>query len=214
MSQYFDREPEVESAPFTYAFDFEGRRFEMTSDRGVFSSRHLDQGSQLLLQTAVAELRAEGPRGGRLLDVGCGIGVLGLVLKRVFPAFELTAIDVNARALELTRRNLRDNGVAYAEVLQSDGWEALGEQRFDLIVMNPPIRAGKRTVYRLFAEASRGLAAGGRCYIVIGRKQGSESAARELARHFGAVTRSARRKGFDVYRCEADAGQPDAQVLE
>ena len=103
MSHYFDQQPEVESDVRSFYFDMEGRTFDFLTDRGVFSKDGLDVGSELLLRTAIADMREDEP-GERLLDLGCGYGVLGLVLKRVFPRFDLTMVDINERALDLSRQ--------------------------------------------------------------------------------------------------------------
>ncbi len=202
MTHYFDPEPATPSEPRHYDLTFDGRRFRFHSDRGVFSHRRLDDGSRLLLEAVTADLRADGLHEGELLDLGCGVGVLGIVLKRVFPGFALTLTDVNERALELTRANLEENGIRYAAALASDGWEALTGRRFDVIVTNPPIRAGKSTVLRLLDGAARHLAPDGRLYLVIGKKQGAPSYARHLATRYSVVDRIARRQGFAVFRCQ------------
>ncbi|MDI9470467.1 MAG: methyltransferase [Bacillota bacterium] len=208
MTHYFDPEPTTPSEPRHYEIDFDGRRFLIHSDRGVFSHRRLDDGSRLLLEAVTADLRADGQHEGELLDLGCGVGVLGIVLKRVFPGFALTLTDVNERALELTRTNLEENGIRYATVLASDGWEAqvLTKRHFDVIVTNPPIRAGKQTVLRLLDGAADHLSPTGRLYLVIGKKQGAPSYARHLETRYSVVDRIARQQGFAVYRCQK--GEP------
>ncbi|NJP40460.1 class I SAM-dependent methyltransferase [Oscillospiraceae bacterium HV4-5-C5C] len=200
--QYFTTDPTVPSRPITYQLSAEGRQFAFHSDRGVFSGHSLDFGSDLLLQTVIADLRKGRPQAaGSLLDLGCGIGVLGVVLKRLFPQLELTLSDVNHRALALTRQNLAENGIRYAEVVDSDGWQNLTGRRFDLIVTNPPIRAGKAVVYDFFDGAAAALNPGGTLYVVIGKKQGAPSARRKLEETFGRCDCLARDKGFFVYSC-------------
>ncbi|HHX37259.1 MAG TPA: class I SAM-dependent methyltransferase [Clostridiaceae bacterium] len=201
MSHYFDQQPEVESDVRSFYFDMEGRTFDFLTDRGVFSKDGLDVGSELLLRTAIADMREDEP-GERLLDLGCGYGVLGLVLKRVFPRFDLTMVDINERALDLSRQNAERNKVRYATILTSDGFSGLADEMYDVIVTNPPIRAGKSTVYRFFDEAKDHLRPGGRLYVVIGKKQGAPSAERHLQAVYGQCRRIAREKGFWILRCD------------
>ncbi|MGI6077381.1 MAG: class I SAM-dependent methyltransferase [Fastidiosipilaceae bacterium] len=201
MAHYYDEHPEVESDVRSFQFDMEGRTFEFLTDRGVFSKGGLDIGSKLLLRTAIADMRDD-PAGETLLDLGCGYGVLGLVLKRVFPKFKLTMVDVNERALDLARQNAIRNDVRYATVISSDGFSNLADTVFDVIVTNPPIRAGKATVYRFFDDAKEHLSSNGRLYVVIGKKQGAPSAERHLQEVFGNCRRLAREKGFWILRCD------------
>lgn len=205
MTQYFDREPEVASNPREIEYDIEAKHLVFTSDQGVFSKNHIDQASDLLVRVAVADLRARSVKRGKLLDLGCGIGVIGIALKRLITPFELTLADVNRRALALTEANLLKNQIRYATVVESDGFSALGDERFDVIVTNPPIRAGKETVYRFFEDSLKHLAPGGSLYVVIGKKQGAESAKRKLEDLFGAVEVLEKKSGFSVFRCDVAA---------
>lgn len=201
MAHYFDAQPEAASNVRSIQFSLEGRTFDLLTDRGVFSKGGLDIGTSVLLRALIRDLR-QNPLSGRLLDLGCGYGPVGVVLKRVFPGLELTMTDVNRRALELARQNLKRNGIHYAAVLESDGYAALGGQTFDLIVTNPPIRAGKQTVYRFLDGAAVHLNPGGRLYAVIGKKQGAPSAERHLAGQMGNCVRIERDAGFWVLRCD------------
>ncbi len=203
MEHYFSAQPTVNSEPFSYECQVEGKTFVFQSDRGVFSGKNLDPGSRLLLETFIRERRQIGKTEGRLLDLGCGIGCLGIIAKRCFPALELTMVDVNERALHLAEQNAKANGAA-AICQLSDGWSALEGQHYDFVLSNPPIRAGKSVVYAFFAGAYAQLNPGGELYIVIRKQQGAESAARELKRLFGenAVERLARDHGYHIYRAQ------------
>lgn len=201
MAQYFDREPEAASKPRALTYDIEAKHLIFTSDQGVFSKNHIDQGTDLLIRTAVKDLRERGVKRGKLLDLGCGIGVIGIALKRLITPFELMMVDVNRRALELAEHNLLQNQIRYAEVLESDGFSALDGQTFDVIVTNPPIRAGKATVHAFFEEARAHLNPGGAFYVVVGKKQGAESAKKKLEELFGNTSLLDRDKGFHIYAC-------------
>ncbi len=204
MAQYFDREPEAASKPREINYDIEAKHLLFTSDQGVFSKNHIDAGTDLLIRTAVKDLRDRSVKRGSLLDLGCGIGVIGITLKRLITPFELTMVDVNTRALELAEKNLLLNGIRYADVLESDGFSALGDRTFDVIVTNPPIRAGKATVYAFFEGAKEHLNPGGVFYVVIGKKQGAESARKKLTQLFGDAVLLDRDKGFHIYACYQD----------
>ena len=106
------------------------------TDSGVFSRTEIDRGSEALL-AALPETIA-----GDVLDMGCGYGAIGVSLKKKYPDARLTMVDINTRAAALAEQNARQNGVD-AVVLQGDGFATVAGKTFDLIVTNPPIRAGK-----------------------------------------------------------------------
>ena len=189
--QYFAKRPSAESRPVDTEFTYRGHTLCLTTDSGVFSRGEVDEGSALLLDSLPA-------LAGRVLDLGCGAGVIGVSVGKAYPV-ELVQSDVNERALALTRENLKRNGVA-GTVVESDGFAAL-EGLFDTILTNPPIRAGKAVIYRLFAEARDHLKDGGALYLVIRKQQGAESAKKYLETLFTSVEMIERKKGFWVLRC-------------
>ena len=149
-----------------------GVTMDFITDAGVFSRDGLDAGTRVLLE-------ALPPLSGRVLDLGCGWGALGGVLAKVYPQARFVLSDINARAVELARRNLRENGLSNAEAVCGDGFAAV-EGKFDWILTNPPIRAGKQVIYALFAQAKEFLAPGGTLALVIRTQQGAKSAERYL----------------------------------
>ncbi len=168
-----------------------GRELTFTTDAGVFSRDGLDRGTEVLLD-ALPELS------GRVLDLGCGWGAVGVALGAKYPALEIVMTDINQRAVDLARRNLAANGVR-AEVVQGDGFAAV-EGAFDAIITNPPIRAGKAVIYGLFAQARDFLKPGGALYIVIRKQQGAPSALKYLKELYGDAEVIDRGSGFHVIR--------------
>ncbi|EXI63264.1 MFS transporter [Mannheimia granulomatis] len=130
----------------------------------VFSSAELDNGTKLLLSTFSKEDRLK----GKLLDLGCGAGVIGATLKQQFPKIKLTMSDIHAMALESSRRTLAENQLE-GEVIASDVFSHISE-RFDFIVSNPPFHDGVDTAYRaveeLIFQAKNHLTKGGELRIV------------------------------------------------
>ena len=168
-----------------------GRTLRFTTDAGVFSRDGLDKGTELLLNALPALT-------GRVLDLGCGWGAVGVALGKKYPALDIVMTDVNARAAELSRRNLSANG-ARAEVVQGDGFEHV-TGTFDAIVTNPPIRAGKAVIYGLFDQARDHLNPGGALYIVIRKQQGAPSALKHLQETYKTAEVIDRGGGFWVIR--------------
>ena len=190
---YYAKNPGAEHDERRVIFEVLGLKIECTTDSGVFSRDGLDMGTRILLG-ALPEVS------GRALDLGCGWGPVGVALGKKYPAAELVLTDVNERAAELAERNLRDNGVRNARVVCGEGFEHV-EGTFDLIALNPPIRAGKAVIYELFANSAAHLSAGGALYIVIRKQQGAESAQKYLQTIYRDVERVARDKGYWVLRC-------------
>ena len=149
-----------------------GVSMDFITDAGVFSRDGLDAGTRVLLE-------ALPPLCGRVLDLGCGWGALGGVLAKKWADVRFVLTDVNERAAALAERNLKLNGLDNFEVVCGDGFSAV-EGKFDWIVTNPPIRAGKQVIYALFAEAKNYLVPGGALALVIRTQQGARSAERYL----------------------------------
>lgn len=190
MDQYFTREPSSESRPVICQFEDRGRKYVFETDAGVFSRGEVDQGTEILLR-ALPDLE------GDILDLGCGWGVVGTCLKGRNPDARIVMVDVNLRALELSRKNLSRNG-ASAEVLESDGFEGIRDRTFDAVVTNPPIRAGKEKVYEMLGDAARSLKSGGQLFVVIRKQQGAESCMRYLKTLFDEVEKIDRSAGYWV----------------
>ena len=183
-----------------HSFRFSGHLFSFTTDNGVFSKTGIDYGSQVLLDALCAEKVH-----GDVLDLGCGYGPVGIILKTVFPDIRLTASDVNPRACELAVINSADNHIE-STVTVSDGFEALHDD-FDLIAVNPPIRAGKKVVYKMFEDSYEHLRENGIFMAVIRRSQGAESAIRRLQEIFGSCETVLRDRGYWVLKSEKQTKQ-------
>jgi len=192
--QYFSSSPQSESRPSRFSVEFGGESYVFACDRGVFSVGELDEGTRFLLESLP-------PLTGRVLDLGCGWGPVGTILGRQNRALEIVMCDVNPRAVELSRQSLQLNGVTNASVLLSDGFSEVAGS-FDAIVTNPPIRAGKQVIYRMFADAARCLKPGGALYLVIRKQQGAESCLKYLQTIFESAERIERSAGYWVIRAE------------
>ncbi len=162
------------------------------TDHGVFSGSRVDYGSDLLIETVYNE--EEGP--AALLDIGCGYGPIGVTLGKAWPECKIAMVDVNHRAMELARDNAALSGVSAVVTEVTE----IPELPYEVVVTNPPIRAGKETVYGIFAQAFDHLVSGGRLYVVIQKKQGAASAVKELERLFGNCETVERGAGFHILR--------------
>ena len=190
--QYYTADPTSESKPVPCAFPYRGHGLNFMTDAGVFSKGELDEGSRLLLE-ALPALH------GEVLDIGCGWGAIGIALARANKAAHVTMVDVNHRALALCRENCERNHVT-AEVLESDGMAEVLGRKYDHIVTNPPIRAGKQVIYKMFADAAASLKEEGALYLVIRKQQGAESCVKYLKTLFHEVEKLDKSGGFWVLK--------------
>lgn len=154
----------------------------------------MDQGTSILLDAL-----KEFPFTGDVLDMGCGYGVIGIVLAKTHPNIHVTACDINARAVELTKINAEKNQVSL-EVKESNGFESI-PGKYDAILMNPPIRTGKENVYQLFDGAYQHLKQDGKFFCVIRKQQGAPSAQKKLLELYQNCEIQAKSKGYWVLEC-------------
>ena len=97
---------------------------------------------------------------------------------------QMTMVDVNKRAVHLTKMNIKDNGVNNIEVSVSEGYSELKDKKFDYIVSNPPIRVGKQVLYDLLIKAKEHLKEKGEMYIVVRKEQGANSLIRDMSAYY------------------------------
>ncbi len=193
QSHYFTDNRGLHSDRKNIEFRLLENTFTFVTDDGVFSKGGVDTGTALLLKNAVS-LRLSGD----VLDLGCGYGPVGVVIKTLFPDCRITCSDVNPRALELTQLNAEKNHAALETVL-SDCYSGL-DGTWDAILTNPPIRAGKDVVHEMLAGAYDRLNPGGILMAVIRRKQGAESAVKKITEVFGACEVTDRDKGYWILK--------------
>jgi 16S rRNA (guanine1207-N2)-methyltransferase len=192
-SHYFSAAPPVASRGRAVEFRDRGRAFRFHTAAGVFSRRGVDRGSRLLLQTV-------DPSGvQRVLDLGCGYGVLGIVTAARAPQARVVLVDVNPRAVALAKENVTLNRIGNADVRCGDGCAATAGEAFDLVLFNPPIRAGREVVLRLLREAHGCLARNGRLYLVARTQQGARTLGRLMGTIFASVAEVGRGGGFRVF---------------
>lgn len=198
--QYFEKEPLSEHAPTSFTCRFEGIGFDFNGDSGIFSMKRADHGSSIMINAYIKERRAGRDKGISLLDMGCGYGLVGVVLKRVFPELDVTMIDINRRAVEYAKKNSERNSVRFVRVLQADGTESF-DAKYDTVLLNPPVRAGKNVVFSMYDRIYENLNNGGKSYIVIQTKQGAASSADKLNSLFGNCETLTIKSGYRVFKC-------------
>lgn len=190
MSQYFDNDKNIKSERRLIKFNFNNRNFSLYSDNGVFSKDRFDYGTKVLLDSIDINSLC-----GKVLDLGCGIGVVGIILGTINKNINIDMIDINERAISLVRDNLTLNKVK-ANVFSSDVYSNVNK-KYDYIITNPPIRAGKEVVRKFLLGGYDYLNDNGILYFVMRKDHGVKSMIKELENKYN-VTIINKDKGFYI----------------
>jgi len=196
---YFSADPSVAFERIPVVADVWDTTLHLTSGSGVFAKGRLDIGTSILFR------ETEPPTAGRILDMGCGYGVIGLAIAQLAPDAVVTGVDVNERAVLLANENAAALGVVDRyRAVTPDGVGA--EETFDEIWSNPPIRIGKDALHELLLTWLPRLAPGGRAVMVVGKNLGADSLQRWLGEQGYPTTRIGSAKGFRVLETVRLAG--------
>ncbi|MDF7641210.1 methyltransferase [Bifidobacterium sp. ESL0784] len=193
--QYFTAEPASRDVRRNLHVSLRGHDVDVEVSNGVFSGHRLDLGTSVLLRHA-----PEVPENGTFLDIGCGWGPIALALGLESPKADIWALDINERALELTKTNAEKLGLA-KRIHTVKASDMPADLTFDLIWSNPPIRVGKDELHTLLMAWLPRLTAGGYAYLVVQKNLGSDSLIRWLSAELGddyQVSKYASSKGYRV----------------
>ncbi|MDQ0340177.1 16S rRNA (guanine1207-N2)-methyltransferase [Caldalkalibacillus uzonensis] len=192
---YYSQNPEVGHRLELIEVTLKGQPLKLYTDQGVFSKKRVDFGTRLLIETAKL------PWEGTIVDVGCGYGPIGLAVAKESARRQVVMVDINRRAVELAQKNARLNDIHNVKVIESNLLEAVKGKPFDAVLTNPPIRAGKAVVFRLFEQSYDVLKEpGGVLWVVIQKKQGAPSAVKKLENLFGQVEEVEKKKGYRIIK--------------
>ena len=192
MGQYFTNENLPSKIQKTEC-NVLGNKFIFLTDNGVFSKDGLDFGSRLLLETIPLE-----EVGGKVLDMGCGYGVFGIIINKC-TSCSVDMVDVNLRAIHLCEINIKENHCIGVNVFESNTYERINS-KYSAIITNPPIRAGKKVVYDIVMNARDYLEKDGRLFIVIRKEQGAKSLIVDLEKLYTVEVLN-KKKGFFILKC-------------
>ena len=188
---YFSADPAVPFRRVPVRISAWGHELELTSGSGVFAQGRLDPGTAVLLR------ETEPPAPGRILDLGCGYGVIGLAVAAASPGTQVTGIDVNERAVLLANENASTLRLVDRFTATTPD-QVAADARFDEIWSNPPIRIGKQGLHELLLTWLSRLVDDGRAVMVVGRHLGADSLQRWLTDQGFPTQRVASAKGFRV----------------
>lgn len=192
MGQYFTNENLPSNVKSTFCV-VKGHKFTFLTDNGVFSKDGLDFGSRLLLESIPLD-----EVGAKVLDMGCGYGTIGIIINKL-TNHDIDMVDVNLRAMHLAKRNAKENGCSNINIFESNCYQNI-TSKYNTIITNPPIRAGKKIVYEILMSAKKYLEQDGNLFLVIRKEQGAKSIISDLEKEYN-VEILEKKKGFFVLKC-------------
>ena len=194
MNQYFTNNENLKSEYRKLKYNYLDYEFDFTSDLGVFSKDRIDFASKLLIETYFKI----GRKNVDVLDVGCGYGLIGVTISRIMDS-QVDMIDVNKRAIHLSELNIKNN-YAKANVFESYIYENV-KDKYDIIITNPPISAGKDVYMKILMDASNYLNGDGELWFVMNKDHGAKSTIEKMKNVYD-VTILVKKKGFFVISCK------------
>lgn len=196
MDYYFSKHPTSNHDEKEWSFILRNKKMKFKTDNGVFSKNTVDYGSRILINEINDNTLPKGP----LLDMGCGYGPIGLSLAAT-TSRNITMVDINERAVDLAKINAKLNNLYNVNIFISDVYSNIN-CKFAAILMNPPIRAGKKIIYKMVIDSKNYLIFNGKLLIVIQKKQGEPSMYKLMKREFGNISILKRDKGYYVLESE------------
>jgi 16S rRNA G1207 methylase RsmC len=195
MEHYFNESPKSQFIKERFEIEILGEKFVINSGSGLFSLKELDFGTKLLIENAKIP-----DESSEILDLGCGYGIVGIAMKRKHQKSKVTMIDVNERAVRLSKQNCEENNVE-CTVLKSDIFSnpELKNKRFDVILTNPPFSAGKKVCIEMIKQSHEHLNKNGLFQLIAPHNKGGESLKKIMLAVFNNVGELEKKRGYRVY---------------
>jgi 16S rRNA G1207 methylase RsmC len=195
QEHYFSADPASPAKLNSVTFEAEGQSFTLQAASGTFSSGKLDPGTKVLLG-----LSTHFPTTGKVLDLGCGWGPIGISIAKLRPHTEVLGLDVNERSIELANQNAARLRLTNFQAVNSSKLDET--EVFDAIWSNPPIRIGKQRLHDLLSENIAKLKPTGSAYLVVQKQLGADSLQQWLADTYPEreVVRVENSKGYRVIK--------------
>lgn len=193
MSHYYSKEVDVKSDPSYFTFNYKNHTFKFKTDNGVFSKEYIDYGSFVMLNEFIPN-DIDLP----ILDMGCGYGPIGIVVSKLYNKKTIMA-EINERAYNLALDNVKTNN-SNSEVYNSNLYEKLEGMEFSSVITNPPIRAGKDIVFKIYEGAYNHLVINGELWVVIQKKQGAPSSMAHIKELFNNCEIVKRDRGYYILK--------------
>jgi len=195
MEHYYTNNPTTESREKIINSIIADENLKFYTDNGVFSKESVDFGTKTMLENFTTN-----KENAKVADIGCGYGVISIFLAKKYPTYKFTMVDVNNRVLELSKKNIELNKIENkVEVLESSSFDNV-EGNFDIVLTNPPIRAGKKIVHKIMTDSYEHLNSQGELWVVIQKKQGMASCKKLLEDTFSMVEVVSKNKGYYILK--------------
>ncbi len=194
MEHYFSENPKSSFIKEKFNVEILDETIIINSGSGLFSIKELDFGTEQLIKYAKINEDA------KVLDLGCGYGIVGIFVKKHYPNTNVTLCDINDRAVKISKQNCDEND-AVCTVIKSDIFSnpELNSQKFDTILTNPPFSAGKKICIQIIEESFEHLNIDGSLQLVAPHNKGGESLKKVMQEIFGNVEELCKKRGFRVY---------------
>ena len=191
-NHYYTNDPIENKKEHTFAYTYQKSTLKFQAGSGVFSKKGIDFGTHVLLQALPTFEDAQD-----VLDVGCGVGVVGLSIAKVYPQIHVDLVDVNVSALAYASQNATTNKIKNVAIFESDVYQNINKL-YDCVITNPPIRAGKAVVDAIVLGAKEYLKKGGMLWLVIAKKQGAPSMMKRIQEVYGNCEVVSKESGYFV----------------
>lgn len=195
MSQYFEENKALKDKKQLITINFKERSYKLYTNNGLFSKDKFDYGSKLLLETVTQNKLT-----GKALDLGCGYGVIGILLASTYPQLTVDMVDITDRAINLSKENAIFQNIKNVNIFKSDIYENINT-KYNYIITNPPIRAGKEVIRKFLINAKEHLELDGQLWFVMRKDHGVKSMIKELEDYY-IVTIEQKSKGFYIVKCQ------------
>lgn len=197
MSHYYLTDPNLKNNKIKLNATIKKTKMQFFSNSGIFSKNHIDLGTTILLENI-----NESYKNKEILDIGTGLGVIGIYIALNNLSSNILMIDINQRAIDLANENIILNNIKNAHAINSNLFENIKDKNFDLIISNPPIRVGKTFCFSLYEQSYQHLNQNGVLYLVVGKKQGALSHFKYLEQIFEKVEIIIKKSGFWLLKCQ------------
>ena len=192
---YFTQNPTSTFRKEKYDVNMHGFTIHVNSGSGIFSIKELDFGTNLLINNnRITSKDIE------VLDLGSGYGIIGMIIKKLHPSINIHFSDINDRAIQMTKLNLKENAIE-GKTYKGDIFAnpELNTKKFDVILTNPPFSAGKSVCLEFIRQSFDHLNTSGSLQLVAPHNKGGESLKKYMKELFGNVDELAKKSGFRVY---------------
>ncbi len=192
MSQYFENKDKKINNQRNLVITFKNKSYKFSTGDQIFSKDKLDYGTRLLLENFTKE-----QINGSILDLGCGYGAIGVILATIYPHITVDMIDITDRAVFLSKKNAKH--LSNVNIYQSNVYENV-TSKYNYIITNPPIRAGKEVVKKFLIDAKNYLKQDGQLWFVMRKNHGVKSMNKELEPFYD-IKIIEKSKGFYIIKC-------------